>query len=380
MKKIFRFILLFIFFILLLLISLYAFGYGYLVKAVRTTYLTGHTTAFIDDYSYFKNRVIPNGDTIQEWPLHQEYNSIKATQSLDSLNHLLETAAFLVIKNDSLWFETYYQDYGKYSKTNSFSMAKSIVTAMMFKAIQEGYIENVDQPVSDFFPQFDPRLSVGDLSTMSSGLNWSENYFNPLGSTARAYFGKDLKEQMLELKVVEEPGEEFKYLSGNTQLLGMVIEKATGSSLNEYLSEKFWKPMGMNDEGLWQVDSDKNEMEKAFCCIASNARNFGKFGKLFKNYGEWNGNRILDSAYIAQASNPKFEDTQYYGYGFWLSDHLDKDIFYMRGVSGQYVIIIPEDDLVIVRLGKEVLGKHNNHFKDFYLYLDEVYKMLENAS
>ena len=382
MKKLVKILLLFLGFLLLASLVLYGLGYEYIFKGIRTTYLTGHKTAFIDDYPYFNNHVIQNSEKVQEWPLHKEYNEVKATPGLDSLNQELETAAFLIIKNDSIWFEKYYNGYSKLSKTNSFSMAKSIVTAMMFKAIQDGYIENINQPVSDFFPQFKSDLSVGDLSSMSSGLNWNENYYNPFASTARAYFGDDLREQILELEVTETPGEEFKYLSGNTELLGMVIEKASGKSLSKYLSESFWKPLGMNDEALWQIDSQENGMEKAYCCISSNARNFAKFGKLFINYGEWQNKQLLDSSFIALASRPRFEDTPYYGYGFWLSNYMDKEIFYMRGILGQYVIMIPEDDLVIVRLGRKLIrkDKEDKHYQDFYMYLEEAYKMLNHAT
>ena len=382
MKKLLKGLIIIIGFFFLITVLLYAFGYGYILKAVRTTYLTGHKTAFIDDHTYFDNRMIQDSENVSEWTLHEEFGDIKATPTLDSLNKELETAAFLIIKNNSLLFEKYYNGYDENSRTNSFSMAKSIVTALMFKAIQDGHLENTDQPVADFFPQFDKRLTIGDLSSMSSGLNWNENYYNPFASTARAYFDDDIREQVLDLKVIEEPGEKFKYLSGNTQLLGMVIEKATGKNLSEYLSESFWKPMGMNDAALWQLDSENSGMEKAYCCISSNARNFAKFGKLFINYGTWEGEQLLDSAFIAKSSQPGFEETPHYGYGFWLSDHKNKDIFYMRGVLGQYVIMIPEDDLVIVRLGRKLIQREagDKHYKDFYMYIDEAYKMLDHAS
>ncbi len=382
LKKLTRFFLLFIGFLLFVSFLLYAFGYSYIFKAIGTVYFTGHTTAFIDDHPYFENHTIQKGDSIQPWPLFKEYNTTKATKTLDSLNKELGTAAFLIIKNDSILFEKYYQDYGKLSKTNSFSMAKSIVTALMFKAIQEGYLKNMQQPVADFYPQFDERLTLADLASMSSGLDWNENYFNPFASTARSYFGDNNREQVLELKVIEQPGEAFKYLSGNTELLGMVISKATGMSLSEYLSKSFWKPMGMNDDGLWQIDSQESNMEKAYCCIASNARNFTKFGKLFEHFGEWKGERLIDSSFIDLASKPRFKEAPYYGYGFWLSDYRGKDIFYMRGVLGQYVIIIPEDDLIITRLGEKFIrkGDGDKHYKDFYMYIDEAYKMIDNAA
>lgn len=382
MKKISKAFLLFIAFFLLASLVLYAAGYGYIFKGIATTYFTGHKTAFIDDYTYFDNHVIQKPSKVQQWALSNDYNKVMATSRLDSINQKLETAAFLIIKNDSIWYEEYFNGYSEMSRTNSFSMAKSIVSALMFKAIQDGHLESINQPVADFYPQFDKRLTIGDLSSMSSGLNWNENYYNPFASTARAYFDDDIKEQILDLEVISEPGKEFKYLSGNTQLLGMVIVKATGKSLSEYLSESFWEPLGMNDDALWQLDSKKSGMEKAYCCIASNARNFAKFGKLFINHGKWQGKNLLDSAFIAKASEPRFKDTPYYGYGLWLSNHRDKNIFYMRGILGQYVIVIPEDNLVIVRLGSKLIRSTNGdkHYQDFYMYIDEAYKMLNHAS
>ena len=138
----------------------------------------------------------------------------------------------------------------------------------------------------------------------------------------------------------------------------------------------------MNDDALWQLDSEESGMAKAYCCISSNARNFGKFGKLLINNGQWNGEQLLDAAYIEKLSKPRFEDSPYYGYGFWLSEHMGKVIFYMRGVLGQYVIIIPEDDLVIVRLGRKLIRNHSGdkHYKDFYMYIDETYKMLDHVA
>ncbi|MCM4155067.1 serine hydrolase [Gramella sp. AN32] len=380
MSKFLKFLAYLFLFLAIFSLGLYILGYGYIFRAVQVTYLNGHKTAFIDDYIYFDNRIIKASETNQEWPVHSAKDKVQPTEELKRLNAELQTAAFLIIKNDSIWFEEYFNDFTENSRTNSFSMAKTITTAMLFKAIQEGYIENLDQPVADFFPEFDKRLTLGDLSSMASGLNWNESYYNPFASTARGYFGKDIKEQILELKVIEEPGKEFSYLSGNTELLGMVLEKATGKNLSEYLSESFWKPLGMNSEAYWQLDSEQGGMEKAYCCIASNARNFAKFGKLFNHYGEWEGKQLIDSAFIAKATQPRFEETPYYGYSFWLSDHLGKKIYYMRGVLGQYVICIPEDELIVIRLGEKVLPKKSgeNHYEDFYLYLDEVYKMLNN--
>ncbi|SHF69384.1 CubicO group peptidase, beta-lactamase class C family [Salegentibacter echinorum] len=364
------------------ILILIIFDFGYIFRGMQVTYFQGHKTAYIDDYPNFKNRKIESKATAKKWPEHSEYNSENATQELSALNEELETAAFLIIKNDSIWFEKYYQEYNAASKTNSFSMAKSIVSALLGKAIKDGHITSLEQPVSDFYPQYNSALKVGDLASMSSGLNWNENYYNPFGMTARAYFDENIRELVLRLKVTEIPGESFKYLSGNTILLGMVIEKASGMNLSEYLSESFWKPLNMQHDALWQLDSEKSGMEKAYCCIASNARDFARFGKLFKNNGKWEGKQILTNDFVKTATSPRFEESPQYGYGFWLSDYKDKDIFYMRGIRGQYVIVIPEDDLIIVRLGENLIKKEEDekHAPDFYKYIDETYKMLNDAA
>ena len=318
---------------------LYITDTDYLLKAVRTIYMSGHKTAFLDDYKKFDNRIIEN-DITQPWPNHENYNSVTETDELITSNNAYGTVAYVIIKNDSIWFENYYDGYGANSKTNSFSMAKSYVSGLMGKAIMQGKIKNLDQPVSDFIPEFSEgkaaKMTVGDLSSMASGTNWDEAYYSPLSITTRAYFDDDLEKVMLGLKVVEDPGQKFKYSSGDTQILAMVIEKATGKKIYDYLSESFWKPLGCENSTLWQVDSDDHDLVKAYCCIASNAKDFARFGKLYKDHGKWQGKELLDSAFVSKSIRPRFAESPQYGYGWWLKSQLGKDFFMMRGHLGQY--------------------------------------------
>ena len=368
----------------LLIITLYIFDYDYLIKAVRTIYGKGHKTAYLEDYKVFDNRTIENG-TAQPWNLHKSYNTVKETETLTNLNNDKGTIAYLIIKNDSIWFENYYDGFNKDSKSNSFSMAKSMVSAMLGKAIMEGKIKGLDQPVSAFYPEFKEglaaKMTVGDLSSMASGLNWDEAYYSPLSIMTRAYFDDDLEKMMLGVKVTEEPGQSYKYLSGSTQLLGMVIEKATGQKLADYLSDKFWRPIGAENEAFWQLDSEEEGLEKTYCCVASNARDFARFGKLYKQHGKWNGKQILDSTFIAKSTTPRFKASPEYGYGWWLANYNNKEIFYMRGHLGQLVIVIPEDDVIIVRLGHRIEKPEDMsidpHSPNFYTYIDEAYKMMK---
>ncbi|MBS1533492.1 MAG: serine hydrolase [Bacteroidetes bacterium] len=360
---------------------LYAFNLDYLLTAIRTVYLTGHTTAYLDDYKKFDNRMLPASKQPQPWAYAQDYNSIKPTQTLEQWHQKLGSVAFLIIKNDSLWNESYYDHYTKDTPSNSFSMAKSIVSASLGKAIMQGKIRSLDQKVSDFFPQFaqgkSATMTVGDLSSMASGLDWDESYYSPFSITTRAYFDTDLTSVILGLKGIDSPGKYYKYLSGNTQLLGMCIEKATGMSLADYVAQNFWNPMGAENPALWQTDHPDG-IVKAYCCFASNARDFARFGKLYKQSGKWNGATLLDSTFIARSTKPRFVDSPEYGYGWWLCTYHDKKVFYMRGHLGQYVIVIPQDDLIIVRLGNRTQHSStgNPHSDDFYVWLDESYKML----
>lgn len=378
MKRFLKFLKWILILLIVAVLGLYITGYGYILKGIWVVYLHGHTTAYIDDFKFFETEKIPASTHPQPWPFHKEYNSVEATKALSEMNDTLGTVAFLIIKNDSIWFEKYFDGFTKNSQTNSFSMAKSVTSVLLGKAIDDGFIKSLDQPVGDFYPQYaGTGMTVGDLSSMASGLNWDESYFNPFGMTARAYYDADLAKTILKLKVVDTPGVRFKYLSGNTELLAMVIQKATNKKLADYLHESFWQPLGFENPAVWQVDDEENRLAKAYCCIGSNARDFARFGKLYKDFGKWNGRQILDSNFVAKSIAPRFAESPEYGYGFWLSDYLEKKIFVMRGILGQYVIVIPEDDLIIVRLGHKRGIKTDLPFSsDFYVYVGEVYKML----
>ena len=366
-----------------LVMVLYLTDTDYLFKAVRTVYFNGYTTASIDDYSFFDNSVIASKDS-KAWPLHKDYNKIPATEKLIKLHKSQGTVAYVIIKNDSLIYEAYYDNYSENSKSNSFSMAKSYVCGLLGKAIMEGYIENLEQPVGDFFPKYSEGLSskvtVGDLASMASGSSWKENYYWPINITAKAYYGKELEETIFGVSTVKTPGQSFEYSSGDTQLLAMVIEKATGKKLYNYLSESLWIPLESENDALWQIDSEANDLVKAYCCIASNAKDFARLGKLYKDFGRWKGTQILDSAFVAKSIKPRFKDSPQYGYGFWLKAQNNKSFFMMEGHLGQCVVVSPSDNLIVVRLGhgKESFG-HNPYNGDINVYIEEAYKMLNYA-
>ena len=375
-----------IFIVLVAVSLLYLSDYSYLLRAVTKIYFTGHTTAFLSDYQQFENRVLPASENPQPWPLHKNYNSVDLSERLEVFHRETKTVAFVMFKNDSLYIEKYYDGYGPDSKSNSFSVAKSFISALLGRAIKDGKIKSLDQKVKEFIPElqgpYADQVTVGDLSSMASGQKWDEAYYSPLSVTTAAYFEKDLGKLILQQPIDEAPGKKYIYKSGTTQLLGMVLTKATGKSLTDYLYETLWNPMGAEYESYWQIDSEENELEKAYCCIASNARDFARMGKLYKDYGKWEGQVLLDSSFVAKSIQARFPESPEYGYGWWLKSYKGHDVFMMRGHLGQYVMVFPKENIILVRLGhtKGPDGPTGDPFTpDIYTYMEAALELNPDA-
>ncbi len=343
-----------------------------------------NTKASIDDYKFFDNVEIKRSDSLFEWPKHNLYNQIGSSKTLDSVHNNNETVAFLIIKNDSIIKEDYFLGYDENSMTNSFSMSKSIISFLFLKSVEQGTIPSLNSKLSDYFPAFNEsnggNVTLSDLSTMSSGLVWEENYKDLMGITAQAYVTKDLNKLMMGSKFSGMSGDKFKYLSGNTQLLAMAIEKANNSTIPELTYKWLWDPMGAKNDALWMIDSKEKNMTKAYCCLSSNAKDFAKVGLVYKNFGKINKQKIIDSSFVSMSIKPRFNSNPIYGYGLWVGKQNNIDFFSLRGHQGQYVIVIPKEDVIIVRLGKRKSrgSDLNNHPSDFNLYITESLNILNN--
>lgn len=343
-----------------------------------------NTKASIDDYKFFDNVEIKKSSSSFEWPKHKLYNQIGSSKTLDSVHKKNETVAFLVIKNDSIIKEDYFLGYDENSMTNSFSMSKSIISFLFLKSIEEGTIPSLNSKLTDYFPAFNENngsnVTLSDLSTMSSGLEWEENYKDLMGITAQAYVTKDLNKLMMSSKFSGISGDKFKYLSGNTQLLAMAIEKANNSTIQELTYRWLWNPMGAKNDAIWMIDSKEKNMTKAYCCLSSNAKDFAKVGLVYKNFGKINEQKLIDSSFISMSIKPRFNSNPIYGYGIWIGKQNNIDFFSLRGHQGQYVIVIPKENAIIVRLGKRKSrgSDLNNHPSDFNLYITESLNILSN--
>lgn len=372
---------------------LYLTDNQYILRGIRLTYLKGKTTANIYDYKDFDNRIILAGNP-QPWQIHEGYNKTPLTDTLRAELERFNSDAFLVIKDGKIWYEEYWNDRTTNDISNSFSMSKTMVSMLLFKAIENGDIKSLEQPISDFIPkykndEFGKKCTVGDLSAMTSGYDWKEDYYFPLNPTAKAYFGKDIIGQITDRGFVKEAGGHFNYLSGNTQLLGIILEIATGKNLSTQLSEAFWVPLGMEKDAQWSLDGSA-KTEKAYCCVNATAHDFAKFGQLFLQQGNWKGEQLLDLVHIEKMVKPNVEafntgESQIYGYSVWM-DYEHKPSFYaMLGHLGQRVIVVPDKNLVIVRLGhkKDKRALQNRPLEgtgtDVYYFVDEVVKMMDEV-
>ena len=252
-------------------------------------------------------------------------------------------------------------------------------------AVKDGKIKSVEQEVEDFLPEYkESGLKIKHLLEMSSGINFKEQYINPYGYTAKALYGTNLKSLNNKYRVNNTPGKYFIYLSGNSQVLTFLLEKATGKKVSVYASEKLWKKLGAEQPAYWSLDKPNGD-EKGFCCLHSNARDFAKLGQLMLNKGVWNGDTIIPYDYFKATITPANtlqldgKPNDLYGYQWWVIKYKGLNIFYARGIDGQYIIDIPSKDLVIVRLGrKRNENKINGHPQDFYIYADIALKLLKN--
>ena len=320
-----------------------------------------HQLPTIDQYPIFENRVIEANDP-QPWHISPKFNSVDLPEEQRPAFEELETVAFLVIRDSLLLFEEYWEDYSPGSLSNSFSMAKSIVSLAIGCAIDDGAIQGVDQPVSDFIPEFPgydgKTLTIRHLLTMSAGVDYQEAYTSPFSPTTKLYYGNDLRRITMGMKEIETPGVNVVYQSAVTQLLAFILEKATGETLSHYVSRKLWTPMQAEENALWSLDR-KEGMEKAYCCFNSNARDFARFGQLILNQGSWNNQQLVSQDYLIQAITPdttlqyEGDPNHYYGYQYWHLTYKGIPVYYMRGIYGQYVFAIPERNAVIVRLGHQ---------------------------
>ncbi|MFZ1331591.1 MAG: serine hydrolase [Flavobacteriales bacterium] len=341
-----------------LIVLAYATGNDHLIRGLRYTYLIGRSSPEIDDRDFFPYSTIP-AQTPQPWPQGERYGTLALTPAQEQELTDLYSVGFAVFQHDSLIFEQYWNGWDADSVSNSFSVAKSYISVLTGIAMDEGKINNVFQPIGDFLPEYKEgcyaNISIYNLLTMSTGLDWSESGANPFSDNARGYYGYNVREVSLGQPCREEPGQKFDYISGSTQIMSEVLEAAYGQPLDVLVREKIWGPLGCEHDAYWGKDREDGDF-RAFCCLYATARDFGRIGQLYLDSGMWNGKQIVPREYwLASITPADLEDNgkrnERYGYFWWLAEIDGHPIHYCRGFHGEYVVVIPHEDLVFVRTG-----------------------------
>lgn len=325
--------------------------------------------ADINDHKKFPARSIERGDHAFQFPVAEEGKvpkGLNVGESVYPFEEYLEdnnTVAFLIIRNDTIQYENYWGNYDEASVVPSFSMAKSFTSILIGCAIDDGLIQSVDESVTRYIPELSESgfdaVTIAHLLQMTSGLDFKESYSNPFGDAATFYYGRDLRKAIAKMKLKSLPGKQFEYVSGNTQLLGLILERALqDETVAAYFEEKIWKPLEMEYDASWSLDRKNNGLEKTFCCVNARARDYAKIGRLYLNNGNWNGRQIVSEGWVGQSTKVDTADGSkwYYQYQWWLPTKSGD--FMAQGILGQYIYVHPTKNLVIVRLGKNK-GKAN---------------------
>lgn len=350
-----------------------------------------HWMPVIDDLETFhRHTVHHNPDDVWHWPLAADYNRYQLTEEDARYLDNLHTVSFLVIRHDSIVFESYRDGWNDTLTSNIYSATKTIVGLLAGIALDEGKIHSLDDPVSRYIPIYNKGkqadVTLRHLLTMSGGMAWDEAYASLFSVTTHGYYGNDLYELVTGLEVIDPPGVQYSYRSGETQLLAFVIEAATGQTLSEYAEEKLWKPMQAERDAYWLLDK-KDGDEKAFCCFHTTARDVARFARLLLHRGNWHGRQLVSEAYMNELMRPASylkdqwgKDTlSYYGFQTWIMDYHGMRCPYLRGMLGQYIIAIPQLDAIVVRLGRKRCDVYNREITtDITRYMDMAMKILKN--
>ena len=319
----------------------------------------------VGDQHRFPARPIPAGARTS--PLRAGVEAdLDATGEAKGLDELLrgtDTLAFLVVHDDRLVYERYFDGTTRESLQTSFSAAKSFVSTLVGIAIDEGLIDSIEDPVTDYLPELaarDPefrQITLRHLLTMSSGIRYREGGFPSLGDDTYTYYGVDLRDLALNRTQIDgTPGVAWQYNNYHPLLLGLVLERVTGTSVSDFMAKTLWQPLGAEAAATWSLDSERSGFEKMESGVNARPVDYARFGLLFLHNGEWNGRRIVSEDWVraATGAEPTTDSAYYHGYRyFWWLDVNRPGRFYALGKYGQYIYVAPDADAVVVRFGRD---------------------------
>ena len=347
-------------------------------KLIDNSYLARYlllNSVDILDYRVFPSRTIENSTPTFFFPSPTDGETLTLTlnqavpanaqeqhpETIDGYLNRNGTVAFLIIKDDQLLFERYYNGYKHASICTSFSTAKSFVSAMVGVALHEGLIQQLDDPITKYLPELNgihwSCITIRHLVSMSSGIRYNQSGFLPWDDQPRIYYTHDIRQLAKHARRSGEPGLHFQYNNYNLVLLGMILERVTSSTVSAYLQEKIWKPLGMEYPATWSLDSQQSGMEKMESGLNARAIDFAKFGRLYLHNGNWDGKQIIPESWVLESTTAA-TDAKWTNYKYlWWLPRSGKGRFMAVGNLGQFIYVAPDKDAIILRFGR---GKPKN--------------------
>lgn len=374
--------------LLLLGMGLVLWQRPFIVKGLRMAYRSGRLGPDINEKEAFANRTIHCSNPCA-WDRHPLYNQHQLSDARLAELESLRTTAFIVIQDGKLVFEKYWDPFYANVPINSFSVAKSIVSILIGIAIKDDLLQ-LDHTVGRYIHSFSKgekrHITIRHLLTMSSGLSWRETEGGAFSDNAEAYYGEDLSAVIDRLRVKRPPGEVYRYASGNTQILGMILQHVYGMSISALTSDRLWGKIEAQYPAYWNLDRPDG-MEKAFCCFYATPLDFARIGQLYLNNGEWKGTQILDSRYVSESLKPlpiydiwTQKTNINYGLHWWLAKYGGQEYFYARGIRGQYIICNRTLNTVIVRMGhkRNPVERHTGHPPDLFDHINAGLEIIKS--
>ena len=337
---------------------------------------------------------------LDEGGVASTFEAILNVEDFDTFLEEMDTQALIVIQNDAIKYEKYFNGKQRDSMLTSYSVAKSITSALVGIAIAEGYIDSVHDPITKYLPELAERdslfeeITIKDLLMMASGLEYQETRFGLFnGDDPITSYYTDQRKAALEFTNIKDPpGEYFLYNKYHPQLLGMIVERATSTSITEYTQQKLWNPLGMEFDGSWSLDSEESDFEKMEAGFNARAIDFAKFGRLYLEGGNWDGEQVIPEEWVVESTqvDPERHSDAYYPdefgqniynnlggyykymwYGYFRGE--DGYDFVGEGDHGQFIYISPFKNLIIIRNGMEYGGDWNwvPWIKAFYQFSSE---------
>jgi CubicO group peptidase (beta-lactamase class C family) len=320
---------------------------------------------FRDIEHIFKTHTIARGKTVHPLPVAAKqiaptfaYNG--KTWTIDEYMAADRVSGLLVIKDGKIVLEKYALGRKPTDRWTSFSVAKSMTSTLVGAAIQDGKIKSIDDPITRYVPDLKGSayegVTVRQMLMMSSGVKWNEDYVDPNSDVAKA--GDKVTEPginpmvsyLRKLPRDHEPGTTWHYNTGETDLVGVLVSKATGETLAQYASEKIWKPYGMERDAVWMTDP--GGQERGGCCISMTLRDYGRLGLFIAGGGVAGGKQIVPKWWVAEATKRQIDNSTPttpaggYGYFWWIRANGSYEAV---GIFGQAITTFPAEHLIIVQ-------------------------------